>query len=86
MKVLHFGRFHRSDFGGIERHVDSLIAGLKSRVEIDNVVANERWRAEVERHDGSTVYRVPSLGLLASVYDTVGAWAVRLRDRAEGIE
>ncbi len=30
--------------------------------------------------------RFPLVGLLASVYDTVGAWAIRLRDRAEGLE
>jgi glycosyltransferase involved in cell wall biosynthesis len=67
MRVLHFGRFHRSDFGGIERHVESLIESLRPRVEMDNVVANERWRSEVERRDGYTVYRVPSLGLAASM-------------------
>jgi glycosyltransferase involved in cell wall biosynthesis len=67
MKVLQFGRFHSSDFGGIERHVATLIGALKGRVEMDNVVANARWRLEVEPRDGHTIYRVPSLGVVASL-------------------
>lgn len=66
MKVLHFGRFHRPGFGGIERHVGVLLSALKDDIQVDNLVANDRFVTEVIAPDGYPVYRIATLGTLAS--------------------
>lgn len=68
LRVLHFGRFHRAGLhSGIERHVSVLLRELAKTIEIDDLVANDRWRDEVFIAPGGyRVIRVASLGLLAS--------------------
>jgi rhamnosyl/mannosyltransferase len=65
VRVLHFGRFYNDQFGGLERHIDSLLRGLKPYCELDNLVAHEGWATDTVEADGYTVHKVPSLGVLA---------------------
>lgn len=67
MKILQFGRFHDQNYGGIERHVGVLAAGLKAHAAVDNVVANDRWRSEVDTAAPVRTYKVRSLGTLAGI-------------------
>ncbi len=65
MRVLYFGRFFSPNFGGLERHVELLMEGLKCRIEADNLVANDRYKTEVIKKDGYKIYKVAALGLVA---------------------
>ena len=65
MKVLHFGRFHNAQFGGLERVVANLLKGLSGSICVTNLVANERFETDVLEVDGYPIYKVPSLGLVA---------------------
>lgn len=67
MRVLHFGRFYNDNFGGLERHVANLLDGLSRSIHVANVVANERRGLDVIELARYKVYKVPSLGLLASM-------------------
>ncbi|MDH4189993.1 MAG: glycosyltransferase [Betaproteobacteria bacterium] len=66
LRVLLFGRLADRDFGGLERHVRSLVDALEADVNYVNLVADrgvpmaDFWRCPV--------VAVPSLGKLASVY------------------
>jgi rhamnosyl/mannosyltransferase len=66
LRVLLFGRLADVDFGGLERHVRSLVDALRDDVDYVNLVADrgvpiaDFWRCPV--------VAVPSLGKLASVY------------------
>ncbi|MDW8324036.1 MAG: glycosyltransferase [Burkholderiales bacterium] len=68
LRVLHFGRFHRKYLhSGIERHVDVLLTELSHSIEVENLVANDCWKDEtLITAGGYRVYKVSSLGLLAS--------------------
>ncbi len=66
-RVLHFGRFDSDAYGGLERHVRSLLAGLKNHMQVDNLVAADSLGGPMEEvRDGYTVFRAPSWGLIAS--------------------
>jgi len=65
MKVLQFGRFHNSNFGGLERHVELLQVELHRHIHVDNIVSNDKFRDELEKVNGSNIYKIASLGLLA---------------------
>jgi len=80
MKVLHFGRFHHAQFGGLERVVALLLKGLARSMEVTNLVANERFGTDVLEVDGYRVYKVPSLGVAAgtAICPTMPLWARRL--------
>ncbi len=80
MKVLHFGRFFRPSFGGIERHVDLLLSALKDEIHVDNLVANDRFATETIAPHGYPVYQIASLGTLAStaLCPTMPWWARKL--------
>ncbi len=67
MRVLHFGRFHNDNFGGLERHVAGLLDGLSRSIQVANVVANERFALDTIELARYKVYKAPSLGLLASM-------------------
>jgi len=87
MKVLHFGRFFNPGFGGLERHVALLLEGLKKSLPCANLVANDRFRAESVDMKGYTVYKAPSLGLVAgtAMCPTMPHWARKL-DRLHGFD
>ena len=65
MRVLHFGRFYNDKFGGLERHVDLLLRGLKPYCETDNLVAHDGWARAVIATGSYTVYKTPALGRIA---------------------
>ena len=67
MKALHFGRFHDENFGGLERHVALLLKGLSRSIQVDNLVANDRFASEVVFAEGYRVCKVPSLGVFAGM-------------------
>jgi glycosyltransferase involved in cell wall biosynthesis len=67
MKALHFGRFHNDNFGGLERHVALLLRGLSRSMHVDNLVANEGFSNQTLSAGGYQVYKVPSLGVFASM-------------------
>jgi glycosyltransferase involved in cell wall biosynthesis len=87
MRVLHFGRFHNDQFGGLERIVRLLLRSLAGNMDVINLVANERFGTDVLEVDGYRVYKVPSLGLIASaaICPTMPLWARRL-DRERNID
>lgn len=66
MQVLHFGRFYGGNSGGIEQHVSQLLGGLSASIHVDNLVANDRFSAETLSTGNYRIYKVPSLGIMAS--------------------
>lgn len=81
LRVLHFGRFHDPrNFGGIVRHVQTLLAGLASHLEADNLVAADRPLGDHFPCDGYQVHRAPSWGIRAGIAlaPTLPLWARRL--------
>jgi len=65
MKVLQFGRFHNSNFGGLERHVEQLQTELRRYIHVDNIVSNDSYRNELEVVNGNRIFKIASMGLLA---------------------
>lgn len=65
--VLHFGRFYNNNFGGLERQVTAIMEALHEDFSFDNLVANDSFHHEVISESAYTVYKVPSMGLVASV-------------------
>ncbi|MBL8582414.1 MAG: glycosyltransferase [Rhizobiaceae bacterium] len=57
-RVLCFGRFSDATPGGIQRHVEHLLNGLKDQVDFVNLVPSRTWRSETsERFGVPTVAR-----------------------------
>lgn len=65
MRILYFGRFFSPNFGGLERHVELLLEGLKHLIKADNLVANDKYRTEIIEKDGYKIYKIAALGLVA---------------------
>ena len=63
LKVLCFGRLHGGSYGGMERHVESLIVGLQGNVQFVNLVPSRDGAAREHRLGESRVYEVRSFGL-----------------------
>jgi len=59
--VLLTGRFSDDDFGGLERHVRSLVQALSGDCEFVNVVGSREWRFEQDRSTGCPTYKLPAL-------------------------
>lgn len=81
LRVLHFGRFHDPrNFGGIVRHVQTLLAGLAPHLDADNLVAADSLSGEHFTCDGYRVHRAPSFGVRAGIAlaPTLPLWARRL--------
>ena len=54
--ILCFGRFSDATPGGIQRHVEHLLSGLRNRVDFVNLVPNRAWRNQTfERFGVPTV-------------------------------
>lgn len=62
MKVLHLGKFYPPRVGGMETHLQNLAGGLKSKIEVEVLVANECLRTDRSSIDGLRVTRVASFG------------------------
>jgi glycosyltransferase involved in cell wall biosynthesis len=63
LKVLCFGRLHGGSYGGMERHVESLILGLAGKVRFVNLVPSRDGPAREHRLGDSVVYEVRAYGL-----------------------
>jgi len=59
--VLLTGRFSDEDFGGLERHVRSLVQALSGDCEFVNVVGSREWRFEQDWSTGCPTYKLPAL-------------------------
>lgn len=66
MKVLHVNKLYYPHIGGIENVVRMYAVGLKDKVDVEVLVANEAPKATVEYIDGIKVTKVASLGRLRS--------------------
>ena len=66
MKVLQVNKLYYPHIGGVENHVRTLAAGLKDKVDIEVLVANEQLAAAVDFVDDIKVIRVASFGRLRS--------------------
>lgn len=87
MRVLHFGRFYNDRFGGLERHVDALLCGLKSYCDADNLVAHDHWAHTVIVTESYTVYKTPSLGKVAgTAICPAMPWLARALHRERGYD
>lgn len=53
--------------GGIETHVQNLVAGMSSSHKIQVVVAGDSIQRQVDHMDGAVITRVPTLGVVASM-------------------
>jgi len=66
MKVLQVNKLYYPHIGGIENHVRILSTGLRNKIDVEVLVANERFAKAVEVIDGVKVTRVASLGRFSS--------------------
>jgi len=66
MKVLQVNKLYYPHIGGIENHVRVIAEGMRDRVDVRVLVANERPQTAVEAVDGVKVTRVASLGRFRS--------------------
>lgn len=66
MKVLHLGKFYPPHRGGMETHLQCLAAGLRQRVELQVVVANDHRDSVYEIADGVPVHRLGQLVQVAA--------------------
>lgn len=66
MKVLQVNKLYYPHIGGIENHVRILATGLRNKIDVEVLVANERFAKAVEVIDGVNVTRVASLGRFRS--------------------
>jgi rhamnosyl/mannosyltransferase len=66
MKVLQVNKLYYPHIGGIENHVRILATGLKDKVDIEVLVANEAPKTVIEILDGIKVTRVASMGRFRS--------------------
>lgn len=67
LRVLLSGRFSDEDFGGLERHVRSLVQALGEDCEFVNVVGSRTWRLERDESTGCPTYKVPALFHITSM-------------------
>ncbi|MDI6716964.1 MAG: glycosyltransferase [Actinomycetota bacterium] len=72
MKVLHVNKLYYPHIGGIEYHVQTLASGLKGRIDVEVLVANEKFKTVVEYIDGVKVTKVASIGRFLSAPVTSG--------------
>lgn len=66
MKVLQVNKLYYPHIGGVENVVRMFVVGLKDKVDIEVLAANEAPRSVVEHTDGVKVTKVASLGRLRS--------------------
>jgi len=66
MKVLQVNKLYYPHIGGIENHVRILATGLRNKIDVEVLVANERFAKAVEIIDGIRVTKVASLGRFRS--------------------
>jgi glycosyltransferase involved in cell wall biosynthesis len=58
LKVLHVGKFYPPHPGGIESHLQTLCEELRKSIEVEVLVANDRWRSQRSTQGGVDVVRL----------------------------
>jgi glycosyltransferase involved in cell wall biosynthesis len=64
LKVLHVGKFYPPHPGGIESHLQTLCEELGKSIEVEVVVASDRWRTERSTQGGVGVTRLATALML----------------------
>lgn len=83
MKVLQVNKLYYPHIGGVELVVRTFAIGLKDKVDVEVLVANESCGAEVEYVDGVKVTRVASFGRLRSTPLAPGFIAHLMRAKSD---
>lgn len=80
LNVLLTGRFSDNEFGGLERHVRSLVQALSADCKFVNFVGSRRWHFELDRSTGCATYKLPALFHVTSmpVCPTMPWWMWKL--------
>ena len=63
-KVLHVGKFYPPHFGGMESHLQTLCEELCKSIEVEVLVASDRWRSERSMQSGVEVARLATALML----------------------
>lgn len=64
LKVLHVGKFYPPYPGGIESHLQTLCEELSKSIEVEVLVASDRWRSERSTQSGVEVVRLATALML----------------------
>jgi len=64
LKVLHVGKFYPPHPGGMESHLQTLCEELSKTIEVEVLVANDRWRTERFTQGGVEVVRLATALML----------------------
>jgi rhamnosyl/mannosyltransferase len=67
IRVLQIGKYYYPYVGGTENHLYTLVNELKKEVDIKILVSNVRFKTNIERDDGVSIYRLATLGRLFSL-------------------
>jgi glycosyltransferase involved in cell wall biosynthesis len=66
LSVLHIGKFYRPHTGGMETHLAHLVGHQSSQMAVEVIVANDAPENRIEILDGAKIFRIASLGSVAS--------------------
>lgn len=64
LKVLHVGKFYPPYPGGIESHLQTLCEELSKSIEVEVLVASDRWRSERSTQGGVQIVRLATALML----------------------
>jgi glycosyltransferase involved in cell wall biosynthesis len=64
LKVLHVGKFYPPHPGGMESHLQTLCEELSKAIEVEVLVASDRWRSERSTQGGVDVARLATALML----------------------
>ena len=65
--ILHLGKYYPPHMGGIETHVQDLVAGMSGSHDVKVLVAGDSIRRQIDHLDGAVIIRVPTFGAVASM-------------------
>jgi glycosyltransferase involved in cell wall biosynthesis len=65
--IVHIGKYYPPHMGGMETHLRDIVSGLSGWDDVRVIVAGDTIRGRVDRLDGATIIRVPTLGVVASM-------------------
>jgi glycosyltransferase involved in cell wall biosynthesis len=65
--LLHLGKYYPPHMGGMEIHLQQLIRGQSTTIDVAAIVAGDARRTQVESLDGAKITRVASFGVIASM-------------------
>jgi rhamnosyl/mannosyltransferase len=86
LDVLCFGRLHGTSEGGVERHVQSLMAGLEGKVRFVNLVPSRDGKPREHRLGESVVYEAPAFAVSNTPISLSMPWRARRLHRQRGFD